>query len=330
MFGLGKVVALGILLIVTGTGLVSAAEKLGLGKKATTQEIAGWDIDIRPDGAGLPEGSGTAFRGEDVYVAKCASCHGDFGEGVANYPPLAGGLDSIDTEEPVKTVGSYWPYASTVFDYIRRAMPFGHAQSLSDDDVYAITAYVLNSSDIIDTDFVLDAKSLPKIVMPNHDGFIKDERPDVPVGEPCMTNCLASAAKVVSRARQIDVTPEDEKSESTQADTDSSTASTAGDPSRGEKTFAVCAACHSVKADEHKFGPSLAGIIGRKAASVSGFSNYSAALKAADIDWTDENLLKYMESPNGLVAGTSMPFGGIKDPAALADLLAYIKAATAQ
>jgi cytochrome c5 len=179
-----------------------------IGRVPTPEEIARWDIDVRPDGLGLPPGRGTAREGEEIYLARCASCHGEFGEAVGRWPQLVGGQGSLTWDDPIKTVTSYWPYATTVFDYIRRAMPFGDAQSLTDDEVYAITAFLLASDGIIPEDFVVDAQSLPKIVMPNADGFIDDPRPDVPVGEPCMKDCVAEVV-IVGHARKIGVTPED-------------------------------------------------------------------------------------------------------------------------
>ena len=121
---------------------ISYSQTLGLGRAATNNEIKAWDIDIRPDGKGLPVGSGSVIIGEELYTDNCASCHGDFGEGIDRWPELAGGFDTLDSEDPVKTVGSYWPYLSTVWDYVHRAMPFGNAQSLNNDEVYAITAYI--------------------------------------------------------------------------------------------------------------------------------------------------------------------------------------------
>ncbi len=179
-----------------------------IGRVPTPEEIARWDIDARPDGLGLPPGRGTAREGEEIYLARCASCHGEFGEAVGRWPQLVGGQGSLTWDEPIKTVTSYWPYAVTVFDYIKRAMPFGDAQSLTDDEVYAITAFLLASDGIIPEDFVVDAESLPKIVMPNADGFIDDPRPDVPAGEPCMKDCVAEVV-IVGHARKIGVTPED-------------------------------------------------------------------------------------------------------------------------
>jgi len=122
---------------------------LHLGRKALDAEVAAWDIDIRPDGQGLPSGSGLASDGGEIYDAQCASCHGVFGEGEGRWPILAGGFDTLSDDRPEKTIGSYWPYLSTVYDYVRRAMPFGNARSLSDDEVYALTAYLLYLNDLV-------------------------------------------------------------------------------------------------------------------------------------------------------------------------------------
>ncbi len=159
-----------------------------LGRIATEEEIAGWDIDIRPDGLGLPEGSGSVMDGEGLYEAQCASCHGLFGEGEGRWPKLAGGQGTLTDNRPVKTVGSYWPYASTLFDYTRRAMPFTAPQSLTNEETYAITAYVLYLNDIVDDDFVLTKENFSEIEMPNKDGFFEDDRPDVN-NKACMKNC---------------------------------------------------------------------------------------------------------------------------------------------
>ena len=301
---------------------VLAAEKLSLGKPATAEEIRGWDIDIRPDGKGLPVGSGDAVSGEDVFIQKCAACHGEFAEGAGRYPVLAGGQDSLNTHDPVKTVGSYWPYASTVFDYIRRAMPFGHAQSLSADEVYAMTAYILYSNDIIEDDYVLDQNTLAAVEMPNSNGFIEDARPDVPTGEPCMKNCLTAAPKVIGKARQIDVTPEDESAGAAVA----VSASDGGGFVRGKAAFAQCVACHSVVDGENKFGPTLHALIGRKIGGVEGFSNYSNAMRNKADAWSIDNLRAFLSNPQSFVPGTSMPFAGMQDEAVLEDLLVYLTA----
>lgn len=187
--------------------------KLGIGRAATAEEIAGWDIAIRPDGHNLPVGSGTVKQGEPLYVERCASCHGEFGESAGRWPILSGGNGSLATHDPVKSVGSYWPYATTLLDYIRRAMPFGAAQSLTNDELYAITAYVLYLNDIIKTeDFELSDKNFRTIKLPNEDNFFDDDRE---ISEkafwkknPCMTNCVPGDAKITGRAQVIDVTPE--------------------------------------------------------------------------------------------------------------------------
>lgn len=177
---------LGAALAMTGTAV--QAEKLGIGATASAEEIAGWDIDIRPDGKGLPKGQGSVEEGEALYEQFCATCHGLFGEGEGRWPVLAGGQDTLTEERPTKTVGSYWPYASTLYDYIRRAMPFTAPRSLSDEQVYHITAYVLYLNEIVEEDFVLDQDSLATIKMPNQDGFFVDPRPDVQ-NTRCMKNC---------------------------------------------------------------------------------------------------------------------------------------------
>jgi S-disulfanyl-L-cysteine oxidoreductase SoxD len=135
-------------------------------------DLSSWDISIGPDGAGLPSGRGTPAQGEAVYVAKCQACHGEKGVGRPN-DVLVGGFGTIASDRPaVKTVGSYWPYATTLFDYVRRAMPFNESKSLTSDELYAVSAYILNLNGVIGADAVLDAQSLPKVKMPNRDGFI--------------------------------------------------------------------------------------------------------------------------------------------------------------
>jgi cytochrome c len=150
----------------------SAAESPNLGRPATADEVAAWDISIGPDGAGLPAGSGTAKQGEAVYAAKCLACHGEKGGGKPN-DQLVGGQGTIAGDKPaVKTVGSYWPYATTVFDYVRRAMPYSESKSLTNDEVYAVSAYILNLNGVIAEGDTIDAQSLPKVKMPNRDGFV--------------------------------------------------------------------------------------------------------------------------------------------------------------
>jgi cytochrome c len=152
--------------------LAGAAEGPDLGRVATPEEIAAWDISIGPDGAGLPPGSGTAKQGETVYATKCAACHGDKGAGQPN-DRLVGGTGSLPGDKPpIKTVGSFWPYATTVFDYVRRAMPYNDAKSLTNDEVYAVVAYVLALNGVIGETDTIDAQALPKVRMPNRDGFV--------------------------------------------------------------------------------------------------------------------------------------------------------------
>jgi len=142
-----------------------------LGRAATPTEVAGWDISIGPDGTGLPPGSGTPAKGANVYVQKCQACHGEKGAGTPN-DRLVGGQGTLASQTPVKTIGSYWPYATTVFDYVRRAMPYAQPLSLTDDEVYAVTAYLLYQNGIIGERDVIDAKTLPAVKMPNRDNFI--------------------------------------------------------------------------------------------------------------------------------------------------------------
>jgi cytochrome c len=142
------------------------------GQPIAAADIAPWDISIGPDGVGLPPGRGTARQGEAVYAAKCRACHGEKGVGGPN-DVLVGGIGSLAPgKAPVKTVGSYWPYATTLFDYVRRAMPFPESKSLTNDELYAVSAYILNLNGIVGADDVLDVKSLADVRMPNRDGFI--------------------------------------------------------------------------------------------------------------------------------------------------------------
>jgi S-disulfanyl-L-cysteine oxidoreductase SoxD len=153
--------------------------RYGLGRPATQEEIAGWDIDVRADGAGLPAGHGSVQDGRKIFAETCAACHGERGEGKA-MDRLVGGFGSLATARPIRTVGSYWPYATTLFDYIRRAMPFNAPQSLTPDQVYAVSAYLLYLNGIVPESAVLDAKTLPEVRMPNRNGFTSpDPRPDV-------------------------------------------------------------------------------------------------------------------------------------------------------
>ena len=148
------------------------AEGPELGRAAAPDEIASWDISIAPDGAGLPPGRGTPKQGKAVYTEKCVACHGENGAGKPN-DQLAGGRGSLSGEQaPVKTVGSFWPYATTLFDYVRRAMPLNASKSLSEDEVYAVCAYLLQLNGITGEDNAMDAQTLPLVQMPNRNGFI--------------------------------------------------------------------------------------------------------------------------------------------------------------
>jgi mono/diheme cytochrome c family protein len=159
----------------------------GIGRVATPAEIAGWNIDIDRDGNNLPPGGGSVSHGRQVFDQQCASCHGPKGEGGLG-DKLVGGQGTLATPKPVRTVGSYWPYAPTLFDYIRRAMPQNAPQSLSNDDVYAVSAYILNLNGLLPAEATLDAKTLSAIKMPNRSMFVGDPRPDVE-NPACMTGC---------------------------------------------------------------------------------------------------------------------------------------------
>jgi S-disulfanyl-L-cysteine oxidoreductase SoxD len=156
-----------------GTAVTSATvtETPNLGHTATPAQIAGWDISIQPDGGGLPPGNGTPAKGAVVYEQKCQACHGVRGAGQPN-DRLVGGQGSLASKTPVRTIGSYWPYATTIFDYVRRAMPYLQPQSLTNDEVYAVTAYLLRLNGIIGENDEINAQTLPKVSMPNRDNFI--------------------------------------------------------------------------------------------------------------------------------------------------------------
>jgi cytochrome c len=164
---IGLVLALAVALTTAVTG---AQEGPGLGIAATADEIEAWSLTVLPNGEGLPPGSGTARAGEGIYAEKCLACHGAEGKDGPS-DRLAGGHGTLQDAAPVKTVGSYWPYATTVFDYIRRAMPFTQPQSLSANETYALTAYLLFLNDIVERDEVIDAGTLPAIEMPNEGNF---------------------------------------------------------------------------------------------------------------------------------------------------------------
>jgi cytochrome c len=197
---------------VLGQAKSESPRSYDIGKVATPEQITGWDIDVRPDGQGAPPGHGSVKEGEKVYMDKCAACHGEFGESAGRWPQLAQGKGTLASHDPVKTVGSYFPYLSSVFDYVRRAMPFGDAQSLTNDELYAVVAYVLNLNDIVDDKFVLSKETWGKVKMPNQGGFFDDDRETTEKAfwnsNPCMKDCRGPAV-ITGRARAVDVTPDE-------------------------------------------------------------------------------------------------------------------------
>jgi S-disulfanyl-L-cysteine oxidoreductase SoxD len=165
------------------------ADKPRFGKPVSEADLAAWNIDIRtPDGAGLPAGRGSVAQGRQVYQAKCVACHGADAKGGAVYGTMVGGIGSFKGSPRVLTPGSMYPYAPILFDYIRRSMPMDRPQTLSNDEVYALSAYLLNLNGLVPAEAVMDAQSLPRVQMPNRDGFLQDDRPDAAATR-CMTNC---------------------------------------------------------------------------------------------------------------------------------------------
>ena len=319
----------------------------GLGREALPEEIDAWDIDIRPDGTGLPEGSGDVWTGEEVFIEKCAVCHGDFAEGVDRWPVLAGGWDTLTNDRPVKTIGSYWPYLSTVFDYVHRAMPFGEAQSLTPDEVYAITAYLLYSNAIVEDDFVLSKENFTEVEMPNEDGFFMDDREEGEIPaftrEVCMEDCK-DEVEIAMRAVVLDVTPDAEGTateaatlpgESSEAPADDAAADAAEaapspDPelvAQGEAAFRQCKACHQIgEGADHRVGPHLNGVIGRTAGTAEGF-RYSAVMAEAGAEglvWTAETLHDFLSNPRSYLEGTKMSFAGFRDEGDVEAVTAYL------
>ena len=153
-----------------------------VGDALKPEDVAAVDISVLPNGVGLPEGHGTARDGAKIYATHCAACHGDHGEGRGDFVALVGGRGSLSTDQPLLTVGSYWPTATTLFDYIRRAMPYNTPGVLTTNEVYAVSAWILEKNEIVAPGTVLDRRSLPKVRMPNADGFTPDPRPDIRQG----------------------------------------------------------------------------------------------------------------------------------------------------
>jgi cytochrome c len=165
--------------MVLWSAALAAQSKYGVGRSVTAEEEKSWSITVLPDGQGLPEGSGTAAEGKQVYERRCQRCHGQDAKG-GDEAALAGGQGTLATPKPLKTVGSYWPYATTLFDYVRRAMPYKDPGTLSSNQVYAVSAYILHLNGIIRASDAMNATTLPKVIMPNRHGFIPDARPDTP------------------------------------------------------------------------------------------------------------------------------------------------------
>jgi cytochrome c len=171
----------GIVAVIAMVGVWPAPAQLptyGVGRAPTAEEVQAWDLTIPPDGQGLPPGSGTAALGKAIYAARCAACHGETGED-PKYGRLVGGHGTLATDKPIRSIGSFWQYATTLWSYIRRAQPFDNPGSLTAEQVYAVTAYLLHLNGIIGAQDVMDANTLPRVTMPNHDGFVPDPRPDV-------------------------------------------------------------------------------------------------------------------------------------------------------
>lgn len=320
-------------ILALGSGPV-AAEKLGLGRAALPEEIAAWDMDVHPDGTGLPVGAGDAIDGEEIFAEQCAVCHGDFAEGIGNWPKLAGGQDTLDRDDPLKTVGSYWPYLSTTFDYVRRSMPYGNAGTLTDDEVYAIVAYILYSNDLIDDDFVLSNETFLDVGMPNADGFFIDNRAETEYsqwsGEPCMENCK-DEVKVTMRAMVLDVTPQEETSAPAQDAVAEEAVEAAFDvelAAEGEKVFRKCKACHQVgDGAKNRVGPTLNGIVGHAAGAVDGFKYSKPLQEVADdgLVWTDDELKAFLAKPKEYLKGTKMSFAGLRKEEDQAAVIEYLK-----
>ena len=325
------------------------ADTYGLGRPALPEEIAAWDVKIMPDGRGLPEGRGDVETGDEVFAENCAVCHGDFAEGVGNWPKLAGGWGSLDHDDPLKTVGSYWPHLSTVWDYVNRSMPYGNAQSLTADEVYATVAYILYSNNLVDDDFELSHENFSDFEMPNADNFILDDRPETEYtvwrGEPCMSDCK-DTVEITMRARVLDVTPDlqntqtqpdapavvvtEKEAEATPEPAVETVQTAAADPAliaEGEKVFKKCSACHQVGDDaKNRVGPVLNDVMDRPAGSVDGF-RYSKVLQSMADDglvWTEETLTAFLSNPKGFMKGTKMSFAGLKKDDELAAIAAYL------
>ncbi len=310
--------------------VANALPRLGLGRPALPAEIAAWDVKILPNGRGLPEGRGDVETGETIFSDYCAACHGDFAEGVNNWPVLAGGVDTLADENPVKTIGSYWPYLSTVWDYVHRSMPFGSAQTLDADQVYAIVAYLLYSNDLVDESFELTHENFNDIKMPNRGGFVVDDRAvaEYPLwrNEPCMENCKKTVM-ITMRASDLNVTPAPISLETAATLTDGEAPE--DDLVRsGEGVFKKCQACHQVGVNAaHRVGPHLNGVFGRVIGGLEDF-RYSRVFRSAAAEgqvWAEESMAAFLSAPKKYFQGTKMAFSGLKTPDEVAGVIAYLK-----
>lgn len=336
--------------------LPAAAQTLGLGRAALPDEIAAWDVAVLPDGTGLPPGRGSVLEGEDLWVDNCAACHGDFGEGAGAWPPIVGGQGTLTRERPLKTVESYWPHLSTAWDYIHRSMPFGNAQSLEPDQVYAILAYVLNAGGLVDDDFELSHENFTEVVLPNAAGFYEDDRDTVEVplfsAPACMADCR-EAPVVTFRATALNVTPVElapaaipgwggavtpASAEAAPAAPEPAPApapepepaAAAPDPAlvaAGERAWRQCSSCHRVgEGARNGTGPQLNGVLGRAAGRAEGFRHSPQLVAAGDggLVWTAETLDAFLENPAGLVPRNRMSFRGVRSAEDRAALIAYL------
>lgn len=325
-----------------------SAESFDLGRPATEGELSAWDIDVRPDGLGLPDGSGDVPTGEEIYSERCAECHGDFGEGIGRWPAVAGGQGTLTRPRPVRTIGSYWPYLSTVWDYVHRAMPYGAAQTLTTDETYAVTAYLLYLNDLVEYDFVLSRENFIDVRLPNEANFMDDDRAAAEFPEfaadPCMTGCKGRV-EITMRAQTLDVTPEGaraadlgetaeaarENNAPEQMEEEEPSADVSPDPALvavGKGVFRRCAACHQVgDGARNRVGPVLNGIVGRAAGQAKGF-RYSPALgdaAAGGLIWTPDNLRAFLASPRDFLKGTRMSFAGLTSEKDIEAVIAYLK-----
>ncbi len=355
MSRLGKRFA-GSALVTTLAAVPALAEPLGLGRAALPEEIAAWDVAVMPDGRGLPEGGGNVWDGEDLWIDHCAACHGDFAEGAGVWPPIVGGAGTLTATRPLKTVESYWPYLSTVWDYVNRSMPFGAAQTLETDEVYAITAYILYSAGLVDDDYELTNENFTENRLPNEGGFYIDDRAEVefPIftQDACMSDCRGEVT-IVARATDLDVTPDFPVIrnlysdplviEGADAPVDEAAATPEPEPevqlaaldpelvAAGETAWRQCRSCHQIgEGARNGTGPQLNSIVGAVAAGVEGFRYSPAFVEAGEegLVWDAATLDTFLENPAGLIPRNRMSFRGVRSPEERAALIVYLKSHT--